>query len=341
MDTTVDDVWDWWSRALADPSRIGTPDLPLHSEPQFGFFRVRDRDGNWQPVQFWHDGSLWQASRGEKNVIGELPIVGDPETLWTFACRNPISEVMFDNAVNHKGWPDEPERGIGQKNAPDDPVIALMQEYNTEIKQAEALLATPIDSQAVADKVAILAKRISGIKSRADDGFRVEKAPALAEAKRIDNRWRDVRDLPEDLARRLKKHSDAWLKELARRERERRIKAEEEAERLRKEAAEKMRAAERANDPTGNAVLEAGQALADLKEAQRQAEPQKVSAGRTGARLSLRTFYSAEIVDQDVLYHAVRTDPLVIEALQTIADRAARAKLTLPGMAIVKEEKSV
>lgn len=334
---TVVDEFDWWRRALAEPLKIGTAALPVHSVPSGnGFFRVRKKGAPWEPVAIWQAGGEWQAMRN-----------GDPvhpdqiETLWSYACRNPITEDAYDQAMRGEGWDDEPASKPDVDS--DDPFRELTLLYNTDREYAKTLLAKPVALQSEADKIAIVAKRISELANSADRQFEIEKEPIRKQAKAIDDKWRDLREGAKALTAALKRHSDAWLAYLKRRELERQQKAREEADKARKEADEKLRAAEQANDPTGDAVLAAGAAMAKLKEAEREAEPQKVQAGRTGARLSLKTFYSARIVDQDKLYAAVRDNPGVVAALQQVADAAARssAHLVLPGCELVEEEKAV
>lgn len=338
LDDRDDRLFDWWQRALAEPLKIGTDVLPINSVPPGnGFYRMRDHKGApWEPVAIWRAGNGWRAERSNEDVHPN-----DIERLWSYACMNPITEEAFDRARRGEGWEDEPE--AAPKVDADDPFVELTLLFNTEREKAKAMLAKPVAAQSEADKIAIITKRISELAGSADRRFDIEKEPIRKKAKEIDDKWRDLREGAKELAKALKRHSDAWLTYLKRRELERQAKAREEADRLRRAADEKMKAAEGANDPTGNAMLEAGKALADLKEAERGVEERKVQIGRTGARLSLRTFYSARIIDQDKLYAAVRDNPGVILALQQVADAAARssAHLVLPGCELIEEEKSV
>jgi hypothetical protein len=331
------DLWGWWQQALKEPLKIGTPALPVHVMPSGnGFFRVRRKGAPWEPVAIWLTADGWRAMRNNDPV--------DPdniEQLWSYACRNPVTEEAYDKAIEGEGWDDEPD--AAPKIDADDPFVELTLLYNTERELAKSLLAKPVAKQSEADKLAIVAKRIAELAASADRKFEIEKEPIRKQAKAIDDKWRDLREGAKALVTSLKRHSDAWLAYLKRQELERQAKAREEAEKARRDADEKLRAAQGANDPTGDAVLAAGEAMAKLKEAERELEPQKVQAGRTGAKLSLKTFYTARIVDQDKLYAAVRDNPAVIAALQQIADAAARssAHLVLPGCELVEDERTV
>ena len=47
--------WDWWMAAVADPAKIGTPDLPVHeADVMMGYYRTKPKDGS-QPVAVWYD----------------------------------------------------------------------------------------------------------------------------------------------------------------------------------------------------------------------------------------------------------------------------------------------
>lgn len=331
-----DDPWGWWRAALDNPHLIGSPELPVHEEPPGnGYFRVRRKGSPWEAVIIWKDESgAFYANRDFRPVKQDLIF-----TLWTHACRNPISEEAYDAASRGEGFEDEPPPGLSSAAAPDDPFTALSQEYATEETTAREFLAQPINNQARADQAAILAKRLAAIAKRAKDRHAIEKEPSLTEGRRIDAKWRGLKEDPDLLSKRIKRAADDYLREQDRLERERQRAAAIEAERLKQEAAEALRRAEGANDP--DVVADAGAALAKAKEAERAAAPQQVAAGRTGERLALRTFVTAHITDIDALFQAVKNDRRVTDVLQQIADAAARANVPLPGTERIEERRAV
>ncbi|MDX0262935.1 hypothetical protein GOC60_17285 [Sinorhizobium meliloti] len=326
--------WSKWEAALADPRKIGTGKLTIHpGEPWTGFFRVRRKGGDWEPVQFWQgaDGA-WHAVRSNRTVDPE-----QVEDLFLWAVKEPISEAAYDRAIAGEGWGDEPERpaaGIGHNSGadPDDPFEALRIEWADERELAFAFLKKPITSKEEADKASIWAHRLRDIAKKADKFHAAEKAPHLAKAKRVDNKWRELRDEPAGLSKRLKQHQLAWLQEQERLERDRQRAAAAEAERLRHEAAEAL-----ANAGTPEEQSEAGAKLAAAKEAEREAAYKRPQAGRTNEKTSLRTRRKGQITDLDAFLAAVKDEHEIQEACQRLANRFALQQRPVAGMEIVEE----
>ncbi|MER8967700.1 hypothetical protein NKI25_18595 [Mesorhizobium sp. M0808] len=61
---------------------------------------------------------------------------------------------------------------------------------------------------------------------------------------------------------------------------------------------------------------------------------------RTGAKVSLRTFVTAEITDYDALVMALKDRPEVREIIQTLANRAAKSGVEIAGMKAVEERRA-
>jgi hypothetical protein len=335
MNDATHDPWQWWQTACAHPEWIGTEKLPIHEgEPEQGFFRVRRKAGQWEAVQFWKDAfNLWHATRD--GVTVESDRIAD---LWLWACRAPISEEAFDRAIAGKGWIDEPPAapGIGDNIREADPHDALQIEWLGEKENAEAFLKEPIADKAAADRAAIWARRLKDIANKADDLHRVEKQPSLDEGRRVDDRWRELRDGPAELSKELKRHQTKFLQEEDRKERARVAAAKAEADRLRREAEEAALAAR-----TPDAEAEAGAKIAAAQEAARDAEFRRPQAGRTGARTSLRTFRSGRITDLDSFLMAAKDAPEIQAAAQQACDRLARARIAVAGMTIEEDRRAV
>jgi hypothetical protein len=330
------DPWGWYFAALDNKALIGSPELPVHEQPPGnGYFRVRRKGSPWEPVQIWVDDSgAFNALRSGKPVKVDLIF-----NLWQYACRNPITEEQYDRALAGESFEDEPEPAMGETSAPEDPFVALSQEFGKENAAYLEFKKTPVDTQARADQAAIIAKRLAAISTRATARHKVEKEPSLIEGRRIDQKWRALREDSDLAAKALKRSIDAFLREEERKEDERRRLAAVEAARLKEIADEKLWRAEGANDP--DVVADAGAALSKAKLAEREAEARPIQAGRTGERVTLRTFVSAVIEDQDALYQAVKHDARVKEILQVIADAAARANVPLPGTVRHEEKRAV
>lgn len=338
----VVDRWRWWHDALK--GKTGQ----ITTTPEQGYYRVRYKDkktgqsGQWEPVAIWfdEDSQGWLAYRNGSEVHAD--------EIWIGACRNPITIEAYDKAMGGGGFDDEPEKapGIGHNSPEADPLDALRIEYLGEKELAEEFLRSPVQSDDAASKAAIWSKRLADIAKRATDLHRVEKQPSLDVGRRVDEKWRELKEDPKALSTRLKRHTDDFLREKDRKERERQRAAQEESDRLRREAEAAALAARHADILEDEEILAARHAeIERINEqaaaAQREAEARNVAAGRTGAKVSLRTFVSAEIIDFDALLVALKGRDEIKELVQSLANRAAKAGIELPGMKIVEERRAV
>lgn len=322
-------TYDYWSNALE--GNFG----PVHDgDAQPGFYRRRlVRNGPFVPVAIWHDGTKMIA------LVDGKP--ADPVDLWSWVCDKPITEQAYHKAVRGEGWDDEPEAPIAPTNGnmPSDPHEALSVEWDQEKEIGNGILAKPITTKEQADQAAVYAKRVAVVAKKATDHHKVEKQPALDEGRRVDDKWRDLKDEPADMGKKVKRHLDAFLREQERIEQERQRKAREEAERRQKEAEEAERKARQAGNDEA-AQKEAARLKAEADEAECDAQARNASAGRTGSKVALRTFVSAEITDFDALLLALKDRPEIRECVETLANRAARSGVDLPGMKRIEEKRA-
>lgn len=338
---STDNVWAWWQAALE--GNVG----PMHEgQPEQGYYRTRFKGGQWEPVALWRgDNGEWLAKRGER-------MIDDAADVWNFCRTHPVTFEAWEKATNGGGWDDEPPAPAMGHNLPSDPFEALMLEYQSEKEQAEAFMKAPITTQDQADKAAIWSKRLATIAKKATDLHKVEKQPSLDEGRRVDDKWRGLKDDPADLSKKLKRHLDAYLQEQQRLEQERQRKAREEADRIQREADRARVEAEKAaarNDNEGdaaaiaernNAIAEAQRLADQAAQAERDAQARNASAGRTGAKVSLRTFVFAEITDFEKLLLALKDRPEIKEVVEALANRAARSGVELAGMTIKSEQRA-
>lgn len=339
--------WQWYHRALADPALINGKTLLVHpGEFELGYYRMRTKGGQWIPVAiFPNDDGVVGAQ------VGDLPWNPnfDLPNLFQRCCRFPISYEAFVKAIEGGGFDDEPPAPtIGDNSDGADPLEALRIEYLGEKEQAAECLKKPITTQAEADRAAIWAKRLGDIAKRATDMHKVEKQPSLDESRRIDDKYRELKEEPAVISRNLKRHQDAFLNEQRRLEEERQRKARAEADRIQREAAQAARDAEVAaatvsDEDAQKKQAEAARLAEQASAAEREAQARTVSAGRTGARTSLRTFKVAKVTDYDALLMALKDEPEIREAVLRIANRIAKVTPSspLPGMEIVTEQRTV
>lgn len=364
--------WAWWRAALADPSKIGSPALPIHEgEYQIGYYRTRGKDKQWQPVGIYPVQGVVVAFRNAEPVSADR--MGE---LFQFCCRYPVSYEAYTAAVNGEGWADEPPLvpvGDNSAEADADEFTKLNREYLAEKEQAEAFLKKPVTTQDQADMVAVWKKRFTTIRSKAEGLHKVEKQPHLDAGRAVDEKWRGLKEEPDSIAKRLGEHIKAFLQKKQDEELARQRAARAEAERVQREADEKARAARaeqeriqreadeaaahldvsntedaeriqrEADEAKAKAEQEAVEAQRLADEAERDAEARKVQAGRTGAKSGLRTVKVGKVEDYGKAAAALvaMKHPDIIALIDTLANRAAKAGMAFDGMTVIETQKVV
>ncbi|MBB5040842.1 hypothetical protein [Shinella fusca] len=323
--------WAWWQAALEGD--IG----PMHEgQPEQGYYRTRFKGGQWEPVALWFENGEWHAMRGERMV--------DPADTWNFCRTHPVSYEAYQKAIEGAGWDDEPPAPSIGHNLPSDPHEALKLEYESEKELAADLMKKEVKTEDQASQIAILSKRISVVTKKATDFHKVEKQPHLDAGRAVDDKWRYLKEDPADLSKQLKRHLDAYLIAKQREERERQEAARREEERLRREAEEAARKAAEADQQSEAerqaAIDRARQLEQEAAAKAKEAEAKNASAGRTGARVSLRTFPEPNITDYDALLTALKDRPEIREVVESLAKRAAKSGVSLPGMEIIEVQRA-
>lgn len=255
------------------------------------------------------------------------------------------------------GFEDEPKAapGIGDNSGEADPFDMLKIELAGEIEQVADFLKSPVTTQAAADRLGIWSKRLSDIAKRGDTMRVAEKEPHLTASRDVDAKFRPAIDDAKDWMAKAKKATEAFLIAKKREEEARARAAAAEAERLRREAEEVARAAQKAEaeraaageveDETEAAkrkdAEEASRVelIRQAQEAERAAEVRNSTAGRTGARVALRTEKRAKIVDFDACLAALKNRAEIQEIVQSLANRAVKSGFDLPGVEVETFEK--
>lgn len=334
--------WQWYQKALKNPSKIGTPELPVHpNEYQLGYFRTRRKGGQWEPVGIYpDDNGLDVGMRNGKPVT-------DIQELFLWSCKNPITYDAYIRAIEGGGFEDEPAPAptIGDNSGAADPLEAIQLELAGEAEMAAEFLKSECKTQEDADKASIWAKRLTDLAKRADDHRTVEKEPHLAACRAVDEKWREPIATAKDWAAKLKRHVEGFLIARKREEEERQRKAREEAEAAQRAAAEAARRAqETQSEQEREAAAREAERLADeAKRAAQEAEARRVNAGRTGARVALRTEKVAVVTDYAKAAAALvaMNHKDMIETIDKLAQRAAKAGMPFDGMTIKEVEKAV
>lgn len=333
--TKIVDRWAWWQNALKGD--FG----PIHDgDPQQGYYRVRPKDGQWEPVAiFFPEGSdEIVAYRNNKEV--------DASGIWTWCCRNPISHEAYEKAIAGGGFDDEPARnpGIGDNSAEADPFDAITIELAGEIEQVRDFMRNPVETQAQADRLGIWAKRLTDLAKKADNHRVVLKQPHLDASRAVDDQWRAPITDAKDWAAKAKKHIEPFLIAQRRAEEERQRRAREEAEAAQRAAAEAARRAQESDQQSTqereDAQREAERLAAQAKQAERDAAERKVNAGRTGARVSVRVEKIGVVIDYEkaalALVRMKHAD--ILKEIDRLANAAAKKGFPLDGVEAREQE---
>ena len=301
------DKYAYWRNALA--GNFG----PVHdSDPQAGFYRARNKKaGKDDPIAIWfNDAGEALALRWSVEVSAD--------DVWTHACKMPITEEAYRGVIARGHWPDDIDVPVasGSNNPP--PGAEEADEIQSAIDAALAELAKPAETQTDCDRLANHRDRLAKLYKAQEQERKDKKQPHMDAAKAVDEAYKPVLSKIEDAGNKIKKAITAWLlKEEARRRAEalEQMKRDEEA----------RRAAAAANQP--------------LPEPAPVPEVERPKAGTTGRATALRTYKSAVITDYAAVLNHFAETAEVKEVIQSLANRAARAGVPVPGCE-VKEERS-
>lgn len=290
------DEWSWWRGALAGKiDKAGLHD----GEPQTGYYRRwSDREQTWEPIAFWYkDGALRCRLNGAE--IAE-PSARD---LWSYACKNPISYEAYQAVGRGESWADVNEAVAGHNRAPVDSSLAAIEDrINDLAREAERMIAAGEAASAdLCDQASDVANTLGELEKKADQARAAEKAPHLAESRKIDGKWKPLIERAADIKRRLKLVVVTPF--------------------LRKKDEERQRtlAAEIAKGTPADALPTV-----------------RTTAGSSKRSTALRPQKSAEVTDYQVLLAHLSEHPEIKEAVQRIANASARAGVALPGMKIIE-----
>lgn len=323
----------FWRAAL----RGAKQDVQENS-PQCGFYRIRqNKEAPWLPIAWWRNavGQIVCGFRGETI---------DPLKFWTWAAKNPVEETVYRECVKNGGvWQDgsksEEATERPRSNMPSDPLEALAAELADKLENAEKLLKTPSAevTKTQADHARNLEAMLMKLNSRATELFEDEKAPALAETRRIDAKF-GFRAHVKIVAGKMKAFYEGWqkfehsrLQAVAQKEFEERHAAaaakrqRQEEERKRLEADDPILAA--ISEPEPPVVIPAAP------------EPVKVPmvGGGFGNRAGLSTVYNGQIVDyRKCLEHFADDHRVVAVVEKLVKDIVKRDKQStkIPGVEV-------
>ena len=187
--------WAWWTKALKSPELIGKPELPCHeSEPQQGFYRVKDRNtGRYEPV------AIWFGEEGELIALRSGKLV-DALDIWTWVMRNPVTSEAYHSVVSGGNWPDEDET-VSAQISPPSPSIGDNSEKADETEELRDQIAAALEGvkkyavikdDETAAKALSLRNRLNELSGSAEKVRVKQKAPHLEAGKAVDAKWQPL-----------------------------------------------------------------------------------------------------------------------------------------------------
>ncbi|PYE89639.1 hypothetical protein [Phyllobacterium leguminum] len=327
---TLVNRWAWWQKALANPSLIGTKELPVHeSEPQQGYYRTRFKGQPWEPVAiFYPEGSneIVAYRNGREVRVDEI---------WTWCCRYPVTYEAYQAAVEGEGWPDDdktvaaqvkPREAVpGDNSGAAEPTETIKDQIDAALARSNAY--EVISDDETAAKALSLRNRLNELSREADKIRTKEKEPHLEAGRAVDAKWQPLVRKAKTGADQARDAIGAWetkkLQEQRRRERE--------AEEAR--IAAEMAAREQQAD---TAVLEAPAPVTAPVEV--ATTPIKPTYGKT-ASVQVKTVVK-DVTDWSALAVYMSIHPEMQDLLRKLAQRALDAGRTgIPGITTTEEAK--
>lgn len=304
------DQYTFWRRSLAGHK------MPMHEgDIESGFYRRREKNGVDSAVAYWRDEHDQQRCA----LNGRSIQLDQAIENWTFVCDKPVSHADYEHRMKEGRWPnDNPvltdldtrgtdAPGIGHNlPQPDYSRTGIFATLGTAEAEAITILNRgPAKTKEAADHASDTANVLGEISKHIVEHHKTDKAPVLAEGRRIDAVWFPMRDKANDLKSKLKLRVVTPWQVQATREQE--------------------------------AALAAAQAEgADTTGLER-----KIKSGSLRRSTALKTIKSARIEDYDATLAHFAKHPEISELVQRLADRAVRAGISVPGTAVVETEQAV
>ena len=318
--------YDWWQRALTG-EKIGGALLPLHEgSPELGFYRHRSsKGGGYVGVAIFPHPETGEiiALRDNKQV--------DADEEWSWCAKYPISEENYRTWESTGKWLDEADglaaslapasQDIGANNPPTDEAELLKGQI--EAASAGALEYTIINSDEAAAKAQGLRSRLLELSGEADKKREALKRPFFEAGKAIDLKF-------QPLMKAAKAAADAIRSAISEHE-TRQLKARQAEEAARQAEIERLRqeAIKASPDSEPTVILPV--------EPPAPAPVQTQVRGAYGRAATKKMVKIAKVTDYDKAYQGLKTHPEMKALIDTLAQRAINAGLTLDGVEI--EEK--
>lgn len=289
-------------------------------KPELGRYRMRKgKDGPWQPVAIFVQDGVVKAAVGKEFV--------DPLTIWTWCADKPVIEDDYKTALATGKWPGDIDIG---HNSGD---LSLKEEIEERASLALEWLATNgIKTKVDADMAANYRAALLELKKRAEAEHKTAKAPHLEAGRKVDATYKPLIDTVDGAAATVRAELGKYLAKVEAEETAKRraaYEAEQDAIKAKwlAEAAERAKKMER--DPIA-ALTDPEPVLPELPAAP---EPVKVKAGGQRGRVtSLKTVVSYVVTDHAAALAFFADNEDVKQLIASLATKASKAGVTVPGV---------
>lgn len=299
--------------------------------PEPGYYKLR-----WKAGTPWLPCAIWRKEDGEL-VARVGPDMKDPHAIWVWCAGNPVAKADARYAFDNGGrWPTDAPISLDHNNPPsDDPFENLTREIEAEELRVKAWVSEPHEGTSKAETAANWLGELRKLEKRTVGAFDAEKAPVLADATRIDRKWRDLKAR----AAAVKKLMDDCYQSIGRKEKARlqaiadKKAAEEAAAKHKQLEAEQARLRELAAQHNIPHEPEAPPQLELIP-----AAPVKVAfGGSSGARIAVRAVPPKAVVEDwaKVAIHYAGHDKLRDTINKLIAHDIRDGRHDIPGVKII------
>ena len=179
----MNNPYDYWEKALADPKALRSREFTITTDPQSGYYRTYKL---LEPVAIWHD-----EQDGELVVLvnGMPAHPDDHETIWLHSAKNPVEEEDYHAAVDGKGWRDLDDAVslIGDNRRRGDDPESLIDDLAAQAETYREITDDDTAKRAISLRAALLEQH-----KRADTIREEAKKPHLKAAREVDELWMHV-----------------------------------------------------------------------------------------------------------------------------------------------------
>lgn len=351
--------YDWWHAALE--GRLG----PIQeTRPESGFYRIK-WSGVWKPVAIWRDlGGFLHMRIGDTTIHGD-----DIGVRWLLCAKHPVLERAYRDRLATGRWPSDPVENVEPADLKTDEAAppplppaapgpreavpgdnsgdlasfrAMAEELTGDVEESKAhFLRNPVRTKTDADLCENWRSRLAKAAKALDLKRRGELVPLEEKVAEVNARYKPTLQAAQAQIDALDSIGQAWVRaerERLRKEREDEARAKFEAERAAAQAEASRLAAERAklqrDDPMA-AARSPEPAAPPLPAAPEPvvAAP-KVLIGTGERRRGIREEPPSAVITDlaaAAAYYAGLREPELVALIQKLANRAAKAKATIPG----------